>query len=864
MYQAFYKLTGNPFSLTPDHRFLFQHRGYKEAKNAVAYALDRAEGIGVISGEFGIGKTTLINDVFADLATRDFVVARLEGLQLNSKDPLLKIGSFFGLETEAGGRAKILLELQQCLLTNHRRGRRNLVIIDEAQTLSIQVLREIHVLTNLQINGQALLQLLLIGQEQLWDVLRRPDMEQLHQRIISAYHLKPLNVVETEVYIKHRLCTVGWKGDPAISNDAFAAIKQSSGGIPWQINLLCHQLLVDGFIHEQHELDAGDVWNAVIQLPLQKVTLSQESHRQKSSSAEVEPLSPTLLENSKSKVAESRFLEQSQPNLPFSLESSLESSRSIEPTVNYGIAVAYPRTNKEWFISLVGATVGLALAVLLVVSLGLQKILLKPQRSSSLREGAVPSVSTSISVPQREPPETSSNSESVQPKRSQHQSALAPSEESSTSKVIPLDGPRNSTDTNLAGVRDTPPATTDEASQADPRLVDLLALAEVQMDLKRLSTPRDDNALQTYHKVLQIAPGHEGALKGIARIKAQYTRWAETAMQKTDWYWAQNYLKKALAIEPWDDTLTQQLTRVRAEIKSIEEEAKRTAQKDIVALEKTHTEISQEPANKLSSMTNRIAHVAHEISTTQDPPLVFFRAEITGPVEKAEVFVETQQGFRPHIMYDDGARGDRVAGDGEYGMQINLDVTHRAKHYYIAAYTGEGNLLYSPERPEIKSYVIEPLINSLKSPLVINEFMASNDHTIADAQGGYDDWIELYNATPNAIDLSGYYLSNDPNKLKKWRFPENTWINGHAYLLIWADRGSLYTHASTKSRELHANFRLSRGGDQIFLVDTDASANAILDSVTFGPQREDISTGRIPSGVGEFVTLPKASPGWTN
>ena len=159
----------------------------------------------------------------------------------------------------------------------------------------------------------------------------------------------------------------------------------------------------------------------------------------------------------------------------------------------------------------------------------------------------------------------------------------------------------------------------------------------------------------------------------------------------------------------------------------------------------------------------------------------------------------------------------------------------------------------------------EPIVARPEPAVVINEFMASNSQTIADAQGGYDDWIELYNKSQEDIDLSGYYLSDNPKNLKQWRFPDGTTISANAYLMIWADRASGYTDMTAQPPQLHANFELSRRGEQLFLVNTDENGNStIIDHISFGHQREDRSTGRLPNGLGEFSMTQISTPGRAN
>ena len=142
--------------------------------------------------------------------------------------------------------------------------------------------------------------------------------------------------------------------------------------------------------------------------------------------------------------------------------------------------------------------------------------------------------------------------------------------------------------------------------------------------------------------------------------------------------------------------------------------------------------------------------------------------------------------------------------------------------------------------------------------VVINELMADNDNTIADPQGDYDDWLELYNLTDSAVLLTGMYLSDKEDEPTKWAFPENTEIPANGYLIVWLDEDGEDAPAG-----LHANFKLSKGGEIALLVDTDAQGNQVLDSVIFGEQETDVAFGRLPDGTGEFQIV-QATPGAPN
>ncbi|MDE0685959.1 MAG: lamin tail domain-containing protein [Candidatus Poribacteria bacterium] len=141
--------------------------------------------------------------------------------------------------------------------------------------------------------------------------------------------------------------------------------------------------------------------------------------------------------------------------------------------------------------------------------------------------------------------------------------------------------------------------------------------------------------------------------------------------------------------------------------------------------------------------------------------------------------------------------------------------------------------------------------------VVINELMADNDNIIADPQGDYDDWLELYNLTDGAVLLTGMYLSDKEDELTQWEFPENTEIPAGGYLVVWLDDDV------DAAEGLHANFKLSKDGETVILVGTDAHGNRVLDSVTFEAQETDVAYGRLPDGTGDFQIV-QATPGAQN
>jgi len=192
-------------------------------------------------------------------------------------------------------------------------------------------------------------------------------------------------------------------------------------------------------------------------------------------------------------------------------------------------------------------------------------------------------------------------------------------------------------------------------------------------------------------------------------------------------------------------------------------------------------------------------------------------------------------------MFDDGQHADGAENDGLFGAATTNYPAGTKVRFYIEARSANAAkaVVFSPARAEEQTYSYRVAVTTASnSPVVINELMASNTGTLADPQGEFDDWIELRNITDQEIDLTGRYLSDEPNNPRKWAFPAGTVIPADGYLIVWADEDGSATPG------LHASFKLSADGEEIFLTDTDANFNAILDSVNFGAQATDRSYGR--------------------
>jgi len=257
--QQFYNLDTDPFRLSPDYHFSFPHRTYKNGLAGLKLALLGEAGLIAITGRPGTGKTTLLNEAIAQLDASTFVVATLITTRFEAHDLWSMVASSFGQNCNNKSSSDILLELEDFLRMKHSGGKRALLIVDEAQGLGDDVLDELQLLSKLQDDGKPLLQVILIGPEELEDAINSPEREDSGKPAISASQLGPLTESEIIDYITHRLNHAGWKGDPAVSKGACCLVHHFSSGNPRVINRICSRFLLYGCAEKKHELNADDM-----------------------------------------------------------------------------------------------------------------------------------------------------------------------------------------------------------------------------------------------------------------------------------------------------------------------------------------------------------------------------------------------------------------------------------------------------------------------------------------------------------------------------------------------------------------------------------------------------------------------------
>jgi putative secretion ATPase (PEP-CTERM system associated) len=264
MYTDFYGFSDPPFQLTPDARFYFDSRTHKKAMAYLGYGLAQGEGFIVITGDIGAGKSTLAQHLLGTIDRSRLNAISLVSTQVEGDDMLRLAAQGMGIATEGLAKAQLLERVEQWLDGQARARKRTLLIVDEAQILSVSALEELRMMYNFQVGGQALLQILLLGQPEFRDKLADAGLEQLRQRVIATHHLQPLEANEVEPYMIHRLGHVGWQSNPAFAPELFGAVYEATGGVPRRINQLASRLMLYGSVEQLERIDAAAV-HAVVE-----------------------------------------------------------------------------------------------------------------------------------------------------------------------------------------------------------------------------------------------------------------------------------------------------------------------------------------------------------------------------------------------------------------------------------------------------------------------------------------------------------------------------------------------------------------------------------------------------------------------
>ncbi|MGB8473431.1 MAG: AAA family ATPase [Candidatus Acidiferrum sp.] len=257
MYKSFYGLKEDPFRVNPDPRYLYLTKEVEEALSGLMYGIQTRKGFITLTGEVGTGKTTLLNRLLVSLHSRQIRTAFLFNSRMNTSQLFDFVLAEFEIPSSSNSKSQQLMRLNAWLLERYRSGETVVLIVDEAQNLTLPVLEEIRLLTNLETSTDKLLQIVLSGQPELEEKLKLPELRQLRQRIMLRCKTSPFSKQETTDYIAERLRIAGAKPLPSIfSVRAVEAIHLYSSGIPRLINLLCEHSLVTGYADHLRPIEA--------------------------------------------------------------------------------------------------------------------------------------------------------------------------------------------------------------------------------------------------------------------------------------------------------------------------------------------------------------------------------------------------------------------------------------------------------------------------------------------------------------------------------------------------------------------------------------------------------------------------------
>ena len=255
MYNNYFSLKGAPFSIAPDPRYLFMSERHREALAHLLYGIGSGGGFVLLTGEIGAGKTTVCR-CFIEQVPENCRLAYIFNPKLTVGELLQSVCEEFRIDVPTGqGGVKAYVDaINAYLLASHAQGRNNVLVIDEAQNLSAEVLEQLRLLTNLETSERKLLQIILIGQPELRTMLARPELEQLAQRVIARYHLGPLSESETGAYIAHRMAVAGFQGAPVFPASVVPLVHRLTHGVPRRINLLCDRALLGAYVENSREV----------------------------------------------------------------------------------------------------------------------------------------------------------------------------------------------------------------------------------------------------------------------------------------------------------------------------------------------------------------------------------------------------------------------------------------------------------------------------------------------------------------------------------------------------------------------------------------------------------------------------------
>jgi type II secretory pathway predicted ATPase ExeA len=640
MYESFYRLQTNPFRLTPDSKFCFSHSGYKLAREYLEYALKSGDGFVMLTGRPGTGKTTLVESFLAALDMSAMKAARIAASNIEPEDLLRAVAYAYDIEIEGHNKAALRHHIQRFFEKQVRAGWRILLIIDEAQDLPRSALQELRLLADLQSGPRQLLQLFLVGQEQLCEQISAPEMDHFQQRVIANYHLVPLDLKESRDYVEYRLRQAGWQGDPELSGAAVVDIYRYSRGVPRHINKLCNRLLLLGYGKGIHTLDSKDVQVITDEMdaeqlrPIETEQLVNETATETLDARAINP-DTSLLKDLAIRVEQRTAISSFMSSAATELDGTRHPDRLADQgnAVSPGPALPDPvirqpsRHRGNWLagIAITRQQLQSVLAILPVAILSIAAV-------TGLFENQVSSLRTALpdnSNFSRSPATNAEDQRTIASDNAQLQRILgqelpataaghpqgypllteAPAgppgtpyagtgQLHDTDELYPVD--KLIPDVEVASGSETVLHSPDQFVPAEKKqhvatissvsdnelLTDALRETEVERLLVqgqqalqdfRLLTPAQDSAYHYFQGALMLSPDNAQAIAGIEQVAERYVFLTNRALEQQDWVKARLYIDRGLSIQPGNSELLALQNSIYEPVVDTDEEIGNTA-----------------------------------------------------------------------------------------------------------------------------------------------------------------------------------------------------------------------------------------------------------------------------------------------
>ncbi len=266
MYMEYYGLSGDPFRLATDYRNLYSQPVFTKAASYLQYGMQSSDGIVLITGKAGTGKSSLVNSVLVDSRDHNHDAMVIECLDYDGTQLLSYYARLLGDDNRQLSLTDAMFSVTQSLKHLHEQNKQPVLVLDEAHQLTCDALIKLTALANQRVNGYPLVQLFLVGQPDLWQKISQPQHEQLHQRLSATCEIAPLTDEETKDYILQNLQAVGWNNNPVIASNVYTAVHRSSLGIRRWINLICSRLMLHAMAHDRQELELPDLCEVISDL----------------------------------------------------------------------------------------------------------------------------------------------------------------------------------------------------------------------------------------------------------------------------------------------------------------------------------------------------------------------------------------------------------------------------------------------------------------------------------------------------------------------------------------------------------------------------------------------------------------------